>query len=274
MASLLITKADDKLNTVITVNGKGVFYQELRLGSRPMSQRVRLGRLVVVDDEIVVDYDTWNEYDALLTERDTLEKTRNAAKDVLKSLEGEASELKKAEIEKLTGAIARIEKKLNDNPIRELTALSAKVMSAVDKMLDKVRHRHKHLETTDKTVQFSHHPTREYFLEKQATELLTKHNEKLEAKGVNEGYLDFDMAFEIVQKRFTKVEKKAPVTPKPDVTLTKVLVDELEASIDKVGHLKKLDTNQVNALAKHYNVGGSKAGKILAIAKILTPATV
>jgi hypothetical protein len=273
MASLLITKADDKNNTIVTINGKGVFYQELRLGDRPMSARVRLGKLVVVDDEIVVEFDAWCEYDALLAERNTLEKTRNAAKDVIKSLEGDAVSRKQTEIEQLTGAIARLEKRINEHPIRQLTVLNAKVMSAVDKMLDKVRHRHKSIETTDKTVQFTHHPSKEYFLEKQATELLTRHNEKLESRGIDEGYLDFDASMEIVTKRFAKVEKKAP-TPKPDVALTKVLVDDLESSIDKAGHLKRLDSNQVNALAKHYQVSGSKAAKIAAIAKLFVPATV
>lgn len=264
MTSLLITKGDEKTNTVVTINGKGVFYQELRLGDRPMSARVRLGKLVVVDDEIVVEFDAWCEYDALLAERNTLEKTKSAAKDVVKSLEGDAVTRKQSEIEQLTGAIARLEKRINEHPVRGLTVLSAKVMASVDKMLDKVRHKHQSIETTDKTIQFTHHPSKEYFLEKQATELLTQHNERLESRGIDEGYLDFDGAMEIVQKRFTKKPSAKPITPsKLDI---KMLVTTLEASSDKLTYLKGLDISQLNILAKHYHVAkGSKADKIQAI---------
>lgn len=208
MASLLITKGDEKTNTVVTINGKGVFYQELRLGDRPMSQRVRLGKLVVVDDEIVVDYDAWCEYDALMVERNTVERTKKAAVDVLKSLEDpKAIKLKESEIKKLEIALTEVERKMNDHPVRSLTVLSAKVMASVEKMLNGVRHKHKHLETIDKTVQFSHHPTKEYFVEKQANELLKRHNESLEARGIEEGYLDFDAAMAVIEKRYSQKVK-------------------------------------------------------------------
>ncbi|MCC5617479.1 hypothetical protein LC605_20790 [Nostoc sp. CHAB 5836] len=208
MASLLITKGDEKTNTVVTINGKGVFYQELRLGDRPMSQRVRLGKLVVVDDEIVVDYDAWCEYDALIVERNTVERTKKAAIEVLKTLEdSKAVKLKEVEVKRLEIALTEAERKIKAHPVRSLTVLSAKVMASVEKMLNGVRHKHKHLETTDKTVQFSHHPTKEYFVEKQANELLKRHNESLEARGIEEGYLDFDAAMAVIEKRYSQKTK-------------------------------------------------------------------
>ena len=192
-ASLLMTKSDDKAQTVVTINGSGIYYQELRLGDRPMSGRVRIGKLVLIDGEVMAEYDQLTIYDALLSNRVDIEKKLAAASALLKE---NATDERKLVVDNLAIALDKITSVINENPVHELQSLNAKVFQSVDRLLDKVRYRHKHVK--GEKISFTHYPTRAYFLQKQAEDLLKRRNEALESAGREDGYLDFDQAMLII----------------------------------------------------------------------------
>lgn len=198
-ASLLMTKSDDKNQTVVTINGSGIYYQELRMGDRPMSSRVRIGKLVLIDNEVMAEYDTLVEYDALLSNRSDIEKKLAAAKSLLKE---SATDERKLVVDNLTIALEKINEIISEHNIHRLQSLNAKVFQSVDRLLDKVRYRHKHVK--GEKISFTHYPTRVYFLQKQAEDLLKRRNEALESAGKEEGYIDFDTALLIIEKRYAK----------------------------------------------------------------------
>lgn len=206
-ASLLMTKSDDKNQTVVTINGSGIYYQELRLGDRPMSGRVRIGKLVLIDGEVMAEYDGLVELDALLSNRSDCEKKLAAAKSLLKE---DATDERKLVVENLTIGLDKINEIIKDNAINRLHCLNAKVFQSVDRLLDKVRYRHKHVK--GEKISFTHYPTRAYFLQKQAEDLLKRRNEALEAAGKEEGYLDFDQAMVIIERRYEPVESATSKT--------------------------------------------------------------
>lgn len=203
-ASLLITKSDDKAQTVVTINGSGIYYQELRLGDRPMSGRVRIGKLVLIDGEVMAEYDELTIYDALLSNRVDIEKKLAAASALLKE---NATDERKLVVDNLAIALDKITSVINENPVHELQSLNAKVFQSVDRLLDKVRYRHKHVK--GEKISFTHYPTRAYFLQKQAEDLLKRRNEALESAGREDGYLDFDQAMLIIERRYAVQGKTA-----------------------------------------------------------------
>ena len=203
-ASLLMTKSDDKAQTVVTINGSGIYYQELRLGDRPMSGRVRIGKLVLIDGEVMAEYDQLTIYDALLSNRVDIEKKLAAASALLKE---NATDERKLVVDNLAIALDKITSVINENPVHELQSLNAKVFQSVDRLLDKVRYRHKHVK--GEKISFTHYPTRAYFLQKQAEDLLKRRNEALESAGREDGYLDFDHAMLIIERRYAVQQKTA-----------------------------------------------------------------
>lgn len=209
-ASLLITKSDDKAQTVVTINGSGIYYQELRLGDRPMSGRVRIGKLVIIDAEVMAEYDELTVYDTLLSNRVDIEKKLAAANTLLKE---NATDERRLVADNLVDALDKITEIINENPVHRLQSLNAKVFQSVDRLLDKVRYRHKHVK--GEMISFTHYPTRAYFLQKQAEDLIKRRNEALEASGREDGYLDFDQAMLIIERRYAvqentvKTKKKA-----------------------------------------------------------------
>jgi hypothetical protein len=208
-ASLLMTKSDDKAQTVVTINGSGIYYQELRLGDRPMSGRVRIGKLVLIDGEVMAEYDELTIYDALLSNRVDIEKKLAAVNALLKE---NATDERRLVADNLAIALDKITEVINENPTHRLQSLNAKVFQSVDRLLDKVRYRHKHVK--GEKISFTHYPTRAYFLQKQAEDLLKRRNEALEASGREDGYLDFDGAMLIIERRYAentaaKTKKKA-----------------------------------------------------------------
>lgn len=203
-ASLLMTKSDDKAQTVVTINGSGIYYQELRLGDRPMSGRVRIGKLVLIDGEVMAEYDQLTIYDALLSNRVDIEKKLAAASALLKE---NATDERKLVVDNLAIALDKITSVINENPVHELQSLNAKVFQSVDRLLDKVRYRHKHVK--GEKISFTHYPTRAYFLQKQAEDLLKRRNEALESAGREDGYLDFDQAMLIIERRYAVQQKTA-----------------------------------------------------------------
>lgn len=222
MSGLLISKANEKNNTIVTINGQGVFYQELRLGDRQQSPRVRLGKLVVVEGEgIVVDYDAVNDYESLLVRRDTDTRVLAATQDLLKTLtEKESIAIRQSEINQLEDSLKVTNESISNHPMRAIASFNATVIVSVDKMLDKVRYKHQSIETKDKTIKFTHYPNRAYFLQKLAEDLLLRHNENLENRGIEVGYMDFDTAIEVIKARFKKVTTTATPTATPKVTPT------------------------------------------------------
>lgn len=70
---MLLTKADEKTNTVITINSSGIWYQELLTSDRPQSPRVKIGMLDMVEGEIMANYVSWDCYNALIFKRRTTE---------------------------------------------------------------------------------------------------------------------------------------------------------------------------------------------------------
>jgi hypothetical protein len=208
MSALMISTANDKDQTVSTINGNGIYYQELRLGDRPMSKRVRIGTLVVLENDIVAEYDALSSHDACLSSRVLLEKEIAALSSLIK----DAKKLKDAnlvleretELERKQGCLNTVNDAIANSPITKLQSLNAKSLAAIDKMIDKARARHQKNRKGKEFTGFNHFPTQEYFLEKQANELLKKHNDKLEAMGIDNGYIDFDSALAIVCHRFSK----------------------------------------------------------------------
>lgn len=78
---MLLTKADEKTNTVITINTSGIWYQELLTSDRPQSPRVKLGKLALVEGEIMSDFTEWDEYNTLIVLRRVKESTIKVIKD-------------------------------------------------------------------------------------------------------------------------------------------------------------------------------------------------
>jgi hypothetical protein len=222
---LLISKANDKNQTLVTINGYGVFFQELRLGDRPQSPRVRVGKLVVLEEEgIVVDYDAIDDYEGLLVSRDTDTRVLTASEDVLSTLmrdvtaNKDAIAIRQEQNKKLRENLRVTNDAILSHPIRNLSCFNAVTMQNIDKLLDKVRYRHKHIEGSD-GVRFTHYPSRAYFIQRQAEDLLTRHNEALEKRGIESGYMDFDTALATVKARFNKVQKTTTTTT-PTATAT------------------------------------------------------
>lgn len=272
---LLISKANDKNQTIVTINNLGIYFQELRLKDRPMSQRVKIGKLAIVDGSVMAEYEEIHQLETLICDRNTLETQVKAAKDLLampdELIDNEDAITLKRELALLktdlallnsnaglftgsnsyyhahaTGlcksAIADKEKQLRElkpismkaqrqanydalvqklksvreaiavNPINSLQCLDAKSMQGIDALVDKARARHQQAKFKGEFIGFTHYPTREYFYEQQAREVLKRHNEALLAKGIDDGFIDFDAAMAIVCRRFAKsdeIKKKA-----------------------------------------------------------------
>lgn len=273
---LLISKANDKNQTIVTINNLGIYFQELRLKDRPMSTRVKIGKLAIVDGSVMAEYEEINQLETLICDRNTLETQVKAAKDLLAmpdelidnedaiavrselaALKTELSLLnanaglfvgsdnkyyhahatglcksriaeKKKQQKELKPVSLKVQRQANydalvqklksvqdaiaSNPINSLQCLDAKSMQGIDALVDKARARHQQAKFKGEFVGFTHYPTREYFYEQQAREVLKKHNETLLAKGEEDGFIDFDAAMAIVCRRFAMsddIKKKA-----------------------------------------------------------------
>jgi hypothetical protein len=210
---LLISKANDKNQTIVTINNLGIYYQELRLKDRPMSQRVKIGKLAIVDGAVMASYDEYNELEAKISERNALEKLVKVAADMINSAADDKE--KKARIKNHEGLLTNLEsvkQAIADCPVSKLESLDAKAFVAIDSLVDKARARHQMGKNGSEFVGFTHYPTREYFYEQEARQLLKKHNETLANKGEEDGFIDFDAAMAIVCRRFAKsdeIKKKA-----------------------------------------------------------------
>ena len=270
---LLISKANDKNQTIVTINNLGIYYQELRLKDRPMSQRVKIGKLAIVDGSVMAEYEEINQLETLICDRNTLETQIKAAKallampdelidnkDALKrelallrtdllTLNGNATlftgsnrhyheyatglcesaiadkkkqlmELKpismkaqrQANYEFLIQKLKSVQDAIASNPIHALQSFDAKSMQGIDALVDKARARHQQAKFKGEFVGFTHYPTKEYFYEQEARQLLKRHNEVLINRGEEDGLIDFDAAMAIVCRRFAKsdeIKKKA-----------------------------------------------------------------
>lgn len=224
--SFMISKSDDKNQTVITINGRGIFLQELqmKLGNgaiRPKSQRVKLGDVVMIQGDIEPSFSDWDEYDALVASVFTTEKKLNAAKSIKDDLSKKTqnAETKKsvanidAEIKKLTDELTKLQSEIETNPLHTLTSLNAATQAAIMKLIGKeseksrVKVRAQLLKSKDAIVEFTSMPNRDYFIRKQAEDLMKRTNEALEKSGVETGYMDLDEALEKIEKRFSKTAK-------------------------------------------------------------------
>jgi len=214
-ASLLITKSDDKAQTVVTINGSGIYYQELRLNNRPMSGRVRIGKLILIDGEVMAEYDELTIYDDLLSNRVDIEKKLAAVNSLLRE---NATDERRLVADNLAIALDKITEVINENPVHKLQSLNAKVFQSIDRLLDKVRYRHKHKHVKGE-ISFTHYPSRVYFMHKQAEDLIKRRNEALEAAGREDGYLDFDQAMLIIERRYAVQENTAAKKAKAAVAV-------------------------------------------------------
>lgn len=222
---LLISKANEKTQTIISINNLGIYFQELRLKDRPLSPRVKVGKLAIVDGSIMAEYDEVFQLEALICDRSTLETQVKAAKELLAlpdelvdnpdatipekfSLKNQRQENYNALVKKLKAT----QDAIADNPVHKLQSFNAKSMQGIDALVDKARSRHQQAKFKGEFVGFTHYPTKEFFYEQQAREVLKRHNEALLAKGVEDGFIDFDCAMAIVCRRFAKsddIRKKA-----------------------------------------------------------------
>ena len=263
---LLISKANDKNQTIVTINNLGIYFQELRLKDRPMSPRVKIGKLAIVDGSVMAEYEEIHALEALICDRNTLETQVKAAKDLLAmpdelidnedaaikselaSLETDLALLnsnaglfvgsnscyhayavglcesaitdKKKQLKELKPISMKAQRQANYdalvqklksvqdaiavNPINSLQCLDAKSMQGIDALVDKARARHQQAKFKGEFVGFTHYPTREYFYEQEARQLLKRHNETLINRGEEDGFIDFDAAMAIVCRRFAK----------------------------------------------------------------------
>lgn len=213
---LLISKANDKNQTIVTINNLGIYYQELRLKDRPMSQRVKIGQLAIVDGSVMASYDEYNKLELLICDRNSLEKKVKVASDLVASAANETEKKARVKHHKvLSDKLEAVKQAIADCPISKLESLDAKAFVAIDALVDKARARHQQGKANGEFVGFTHYPTREYFYEQEARQLLKKHNEALANKGEEDGYIDFDASMAIVCRRFAKsdeIRKKANAT--------------------------------------------------------------
>lgn len=264
---LLISKANDKNQSIVTINNLGIYYQELRLGDRPLSPRVKIGKLAIVDSSVMAEYDEVYQLETLICDRSTLETQVKAAKDLLAmpdettesdriiALRSEISALetelaamnhelamnneltlsenikvhktviadkkkqlkaipqtslkaqRQANYDALVHKLRAVQDAIASNPIHALQSFDAKSMQGIDALIDKARARHQQARFKGEFIGFTHYPTREYFYEQQAREVLKRHNEALANKGVEDGWIDFDTAMAIVCRRLAKSDE-------------------------------------------------------------------
>jgi ssDNA-binding Zn-finger/Zn-ribbon topoisomerase 1 len=209
---LLIGKSNDKNQTIVTINNLGIYYQELRLKDRPMSPRTKIGKLAIVDGSVMASYDEYNKLEALICDRNSLEKQLKVAGDLVSSAANDTEKKQRVKL-LLVKKLENVKQAIADCPISKLQSLDAKAFVAIDALVDKARARHQQGKANGgEFVGFTHYPTREYFYEQEARSLLKKHNEALVNKAMEDGFMDFDAAMAIVCRRFAKsdeIRKKA-----------------------------------------------------------------
>lgn len=205
---LLISKANDKNQTIVTVNNLGIYYQELRLKDRPMSPRVKIGELAIVTDEkgkdsVMATYQPMVDLDALIRDRNSLEKEVKVAGDLVASAANDTEKKSRVKNHKLlSDKLEAVKQAIADNPINKLESFDAKSIQAIDSLVDKVRSRHQQGKRNGEFIGFTHFPTKEFFYEQEARALLKRYNEALSAKGIEDGFMDFNAAMAIVSRRF------------------------------------------------------------------------
>lgn len=204
---LLISKANDKSQTIVTINNLGIYYQELRLRDRPLSPRVKIGCLVIVNedgkDSVMATYQPMADLDALISDRNSLEKEVKVATDMISSAANDAEKKQRIKNHKLlSDKLETVKQAIANNPIHKLESLDAKAIQAIDSLVDKARARHQQGKFNGEFIGFTHYPTKEFFYEQEARALLKRHNEALSAKGIEDGYMDFNAAMAIVGRRF------------------------------------------------------------------------
>lgn len=205
---LLISKANDKAQTIVTINNLGIYYQELRLKDRPMSPRVKIGELAIFTDEkgkdsVMAVYQPLADLDALISDRNSLEKEVKVASDLIAAATNDTE--KKARVKShrsLSDKLELVKQAIAANPIHKLESFDAKSIQAIDSLVDKARARHQQGKFNGEFIGFTHYPTKEFFYEQEARALLKRHNEALSSKGVEDGYMDFSAAMAIVSRRF------------------------------------------------------------------------
>lgn len=212
---LLISKANDKAQTIVTINNLGIYYQELRLKDRPMSPRVKIGKLAIVKDEdgkdsVMATYQPMTDLDALISDRNSLEKEVRVAADMLGSAANDTEKKQRIKNHKLlSDKLETVKQAIAVNPINSLQCLDAKALQGIDALVDKARARHQQGKFNGEFVGFTHYPTKEFFYEQEARALLKRHNEALSAKGIEDGYMDFNAAMAIVGRRFALSDSMA-----------------------------------------------------------------
>lgn len=200
---LLISKANDKNQTVVTINNLGIYYQELRWGDRPMSARVKIGKLAIVDGSVVAQYEEIHALDLLVGDRNSLEKKVKVASELIKTSNNDTEKKTRTKNHKLlSDKLKEVEQTIHENPIYKLGSLDAKSIQAIDALVDKARARHQTGKNNGEFIGFTHYPTKEFFYEQEARSLLKRHNEALNSKGIEDGYMDFNAAMAIVSRRF------------------------------------------------------------------------
>lgn len=212
--SILVTKHDDRTNSMITLNSSGIWYQELLTTDRPQSKRVKVGHLVLVDGVITPEYKEWDDYAANVFTRRSLEKQIKVLQDLEKSYsEGDSKDeesLKatQSKLEDCKMQLLAVDHLIECDPIHSLTALTGKVQERVSKIVNSSTFKHK-VEQSGDSVIFTHYQSKEFFLENEAKSLCKRHNEQLEKIGAETGYLDIETAREIIGKRFSNAKVKA-----------------------------------------------------------------
>jgi hypothetical protein len=187
MSSLLLTIDDSKLQSAVTINGNGIYYQEFRLGDRPMSQRVKLGRLDLIGTEVTAVYDEWLNYDATRTQLSDVEKLLSAMP------EGKEKASYAKERDRLADSLV-------NNPLHRLELNSA-VSRMVDKLINSAKFKHQ-MGRSDVSLTFTFYETHDSFMLTEARAL---------AKRYNEAHPDHLMALQdaeaIVAERYTRYLK-------------------------------------------------------------------
>ncbi len=207
---LLISKANDKNQTIVTVNNLGIYYQELRLKDRPMSPRIKIGTLVIVDGSIMPSYDEYNALESLICDRNSLQKEVKVAGDLVSCAANETEKKQRVKNHKLlSDKLEKVKQAIADCPISKLESLDAKAFVAIDSLIDKARARHEIAKNGTDFAGFTHYPTKQFFYEQEARALLKRHNEALSSKGIEDGYMDFAAAMAIISRRFALSGKMA-----------------------------------------------------------------
>lgn len=209
---MLFVKADEKTNTVLTINDRGIYYQEMLTEYRPQSKRVRLGHLAIVDGEIMPDLTEWDDYAALVMSHRTTLKQISVIEDLLKDWKDDESKaesiaIKQLELQELQNRLEFDESLLNDCPIKSLASLDGKVIEKIGKIINSASFKHKTVKTGDQVI-FTPYQTLEHFMEDQAKSLVKRFNEDLESRGIETGFLDIESARDIVAKRFDRGNAK------------------------------------------------------------------